>query len=140
MPPWGYAPSPSYSNGDVHGGLNPNTIFPHGVPQRSSPTGFSHDPRTPSPAFNAGLNTQYRYLPPVYSSTSPAPPLGRGALPFVPSLELQFNQTDTDMDEIITSGSVAVASCPGFSVQGETMDTAGDINDELDDAEEVGEE
>ncbi|KAE8786207.1 putative methionyl-tRNA synthetase [Hordeum vulgare] len=40
------------------------------------------------------------------------------------------------MDEIITSGSIATASHPEFDVQDETMDTAGDIDDELDDAEE----
>ncbi|KAE8766678.1 putative methionyl-tRNA synthetase [Hordeum vulgare] len=57
MPPWGYVPSPGYYDGDAHGGFNPNTTFPYGTPQRSSPTGFDHDPRTPSPAFSVGLNT-----------------------------------------------------------------------------------
>ncbi|KAI4966472.1 hypothetical protein ZWY2020_040835 [Hordeum vulgare] len=52
MPPWGYVPSPGYYDGDAHGGFNPNTTFPYGTPQRSSPTGFDHDPRTPSPAFS----------------------------------------------------------------------------------------
>ncbi|KAE8805944.1 putative methionyl-tRNA synthetase [Hordeum vulgare] len=44
------------------------------------------------------------------------------------------------MDEIITSDSVATASCPGFGVQDETMDTADDMDDELDDANEEEEE
>ncbi|KAE8774791.1 putative methionyl-tRNA synthetase [Hordeum vulgare] len=44
------------------------------------------------------------------------------------------------MDEIITSGSVAVASHPEFNAQDETMDTIGDIDDELDDAKEEREE
>ncbi|KAE8817500.1 putative methionyl-tRNA synthetase [Hordeum vulgare] len=138
MPPWGYAPSLGYSDGDAHGGFKPNTTFPHGTPQRSSPTGFSHDPRTPSPAFNAGLNTQYNYSPLAYSSALPVAPLRRGALSFVPSSVLQFNHTDADMDKIITSGSVVAASCPRFGVQDETMDTANNIDDELDDAEEEG--
>ncbi|KAE8779644.1 putative methionyl-tRNA synthetase [Hordeum vulgare] len=138
MPPWGNATSPGYSDGDGHVSFNPNTTFLHGAPQRSSPTGFSHDSRAPFPAFNAGLSTQYNYSPPAYSSASPAPPLHRGALPFMPGSALQFNHTDSDMDEIITSGSVAAASCSGFGVQDETMDTTGDIDDELDDAEEEG--
>ncbi|KAE8781712.1 Malonyl-coenzymeanthocyanin 3-O-glucoside-6''-O-malonyltransferase [Hordeum vulgare] len=57
MSPWGYAPSRGYSDGDAHGGYNPNTTFLHGMMHLSSPTGFSHDQRTPSPAFNASLNT-----------------------------------------------------------------------------------
>ncbi|KAE8793260.1 putative methionyl-tRNA synthetase [Hordeum vulgare] len=44
------------------------------------------------------------------------------------------------MDEIITSSSVVVVSYPWFGVQDETMDTAGDIDDELNDAVEEGEE
>ncbi|KAE8819061.1 putative methionyl-tRNA synthetase [Hordeum vulgare] len=137
MSHWGYVPSPCYSDGDAHGGLNHNTTFPHGAPQRSSPTGFGHDPRTPSPAFSAGLNTQYSYSPPAYSSAaSPASSLCRGVLQFAPASSLQFNYADTDMDEIITSGSVAATSQPKFGVQDETMDTTGDMNDEIDDAEE----
>ncbi|KAE8799962.1 putative methionyl-tRNA synthetase [Hordeum vulgare] len=104
---------------------------------RSSATDFSHDPRTPSHAFNTGLNTQYSYSPSVYSSTaSPALSLHRGVLPFVPTSSLQFNYVDVDMDEIIMNGSVASASHPEFGGQDETMDTNGDIDDELDDAEE----
>ncbi|KAE8774792.1 putative methionyl-tRNA synthetase [Hordeum vulgare] len=86
---WGYVHSPGYSDGDAHGGFNTNTTFPHGVPQRSSLTGFDHDPRTPSLAFSAGLNTQYSYSQPAYSSAaSPAPYLRRGVLPFAPTLSL----------------------------------------------------
>ncbi|KAE8803023.1 putative methionyl-tRNA synthetase [Hordeum vulgare] len=44
------------------------------------------------------------------------------------------------MDEIITSGSIAGASFPGFGVQDEIMESAGDIDDEIDDVEEEGEE
>ncbi|KAE8774458.1 D-2-hydroxyglutarate dehydrogenase, mitochondrial [Hordeum vulgare] len=129
MSPWGYAHSPGYSDGDVHGGFNPNTTFSHGAPQCSSPTGFGHDPRTPSPAFSAGPNTQYNYSPLAYSSVaSPAPSMCRGILPFAPTSSLQFNYADAaDMDEIITSGSVATASHPEFGAQDETMDTIGDI-------------
>ncbi|KAE8790513.1 putative methionyl-tRNA synthetase [Hordeum vulgare] len=57
MPPSGYVPLPGYSDGDAHGGFNPNTTFPHGAPQCSSLTGFGHDSHTPSSAFNVGLNT-----------------------------------------------------------------------------------
>ncbi|KAE8767595.1 putative methionyl-tRNA synthetase [Hordeum vulgare] len=117
MPPWGYVPSRGYSDGDAHGGFNTNTTFPHGAPQRSSPTGFGHDPRNPSPAFSAGLNTRYNYSPLVYSSeASPAPPLRRGVLPFTPTSSVQFNYTDADMDEIIKSGSITAASHSEFSV------------------------
>ncbi|KAE8771385.1 putative methionyl-tRNA synthetase [Hordeum vulgare] len=44
LPPSGYTPSPPYSDGDAHGGFNTNTTFPHGAPQCSFVTGFSHDP------------------------------------------------------------------------------------------------
>ncbi|KAE8805089.1 putative methionyl-tRNA synthetase [Hordeum vulgare] len=97
-------------------------------PPASATTGALHLP----PAFNTDLNTQYNYSPPTYSSAYPAPPLHRGALPFLPSSALQFNHTHGDMDEIITSGSNAVASYPGFGVQDETMDTACDNNNKLD--------
>ncbi|KAE8816308.1 putative methionyl-tRNA synthetase [Hordeum vulgare] len=137
MPPSGYVSLPGYSDGYAHGSFNSNTTFLHGAPQRSSPTGCNHDPRTCSPAFNVGLNTQYSYSPPAYSSAaSPAPSLSRGVLPFAPTSVPQFNHTDIDMDEIITSGSITIASYPGFGVQEETMDTVDDIDDELDDAEE----
>ena len=43
---------------------------------------------------------------------------------------------DADMEEIIMSGSVAAASYPGFHAQEDTMDTTGDMDDELDDAKE----
>ncbi|KAE8787590.1 putative methionyl-tRNA synthetase [Hordeum vulgare] len=56
--PSGYTPSPGYSDGNVHGCFNPNITFSHGAPQRSSPSDINPDPRTPSPAFNAGFNTQ----------------------------------------------------------------------------------
>ena len=46
-PPWGYAPSPSYSDGDTHGRFNPNITFPHGAPPRASPSGLNPDQRTP---------------------------------------------------------------------------------------------
>ncbi|KAE8779091.1 putative methionyl-tRNA synthetase [Hordeum vulgare] len=138
MSPWGYMYSRGYSDSDVHGGFNPNTTFPHGTPQRSFPTGFGHDPRTPSPAFSVNLNTEYSYSPSTYSSAaSRAPSLRRGILPFAPSSSLQFNYANAaDMDEIIMSGSVAAASHPEFGAQDETMDTTGDIDDELDDVEE----
>ncbi|KAE8820667.1 putative methionyl-tRNA synthetase [Hordeum vulgare] len=57
MLPWGYVPLHAYSDSDAHGGFNLNITFMHGAPQCSSPSGFNHDPRTPSPAFNADLNT-----------------------------------------------------------------------------------
>ncbi|KAE8768441.1 putative methionyl-tRNA synthetase [Hordeum vulgare] len=85
MPPSGYVPLSGYFDVDAHGDFNPNTTFPHGAPQRSSFTDFGHDPRTFSPAFNAGLNTHYSYSPLAYSSaSSPAPSLRRGVLSFVP--------------------------------------------------------
>lgn len=87
----------------------------------------------------SGLNTQYNYSPPAYSG-SPAPPLRRAALPFAHGSAPQFSNTDTNMDEIITSGSVPAASCPGFHAQDETMDTAIDMDDVLDDAKEEAEE
>ncbi|KAE8812391.1 putative methionyl-tRNA synthetase [Hordeum vulgare] len=118
--------------------FNPNTTFPHGTPQRSSPISFIHNPRTPSTVFNAGLNTQYSYSPLAYSSASPTPPLHHGALPFVPGSALQFSHTNADMDESMKSGSFAATSYLGFGVQDETRDTAGDIDDELHDAEEEG--
>ncbi|KAE8812527.1 hypothetical protein D1007_10451 [Hordeum vulgare] len=87
MPSSGYVPSPRYAND-----FNPNITFPHGVPQRSSPVGFGHDLRIPSPAFSAGLNTQYSYSPPAYSSAaSHASSLCRGVLPFALTSSLQFN-------------------------------------------------
>ncbi|KAE8819447.1 putative methionyl-tRNA synthetase [Hordeum vulgare] len=141
MSPWGYAHSPGYSNDDAHSGFNPNTTFSHGAPQRSSPTGFGHDSRTPSPAFSVGLNTQYNYSPLAYSSAaSPAPSMRRGVLPFTPTSSLQFNYVAAaDMNEIITSGTVAAASHPKFGAQDETMDTTSDIDDDLDDAKDGGE-
>ncbi|KAE8767397.1 putative methionyl-tRNA synthetase [Hordeum vulgare] len=99
-------------------------------------TSIRHDPRTPSPAFNAGLNTQYIYLPPTYSSAASPTPSLRCVLPLAPTSSLHFNNADADMDEIITSGSVAVASHLKFGVQEETMVTTGDIDDDLDDTEE----
>ncbi|KAE8805237.1 putative cysteine-rich receptor-like protein kinase 20 [Hordeum vulgare] len=47
-----------------------------------------------------------------------------------------FNYTDANIDEIITSGSVAAASHLEFGGQDETMDTTDDIDDNLDDAKE----
>jgi hypothetical protein len=53
----------------------------------------------------------------------------------------QFSSTDADMDEIITKGSVAAASCPEFHMQYETLDTVVDMEDvEHDDAKEEVEE
>ncbi|KAE8814059.1 putative methionyl-tRNA synthetase [Hordeum vulgare] len=115
----------------------PNTTFPHGAPHRSSPTGLNHDPRTPSLAFNVGLNTQYNYSPSAYSSAaSPPSALPRGALSFVPGSAPQFAHIDADMDGVITSGFAAAASYPRFGVQDETMNTADGIDEELDDTEE----
>ncbi|KAE8813034.1 putative methionyl-tRNA synthetase [Hordeum vulgare] len=131
----GYVPSPGYSEGDAHGGFNPNTTFSHAAPQHSSPTGFGHDPRTPSLAFSAGLNTQYGYSP-LGSEASPASSLRRRVLPFAPTSSLKFNYADAEMGEIIASGSVAAVLYPEFGVQDETMDTSGEMDDELDDAEE----
>ncbi|KAE8820884.1 putative methionyl-tRNA synthetase [Hordeum vulgare] len=70
MSPWGYVPSPSYSDGDAYGGFNLNTTFPHGAPQRSFSTSFGYDSRTPAFAFSAGLNTQYSYSMSAYSSAA----------------------------------------------------------------------
>ncbi|KAE8818648.1 putative methionyl-tRNA synthetase [Hordeum vulgare] len=135
MPPKGYVPSRGYYDGDAQGGFNPNTTFPHGAQECSSPIGFSHDPRTPSPTFSVGLNTQYNYLSSVYSSAaSPAPSLHRVVLPLAPTPSLQFNYADADMHEIMTSGFVVAASHPEFGVHDETMDTTSDIDDELNDA------
>ncbi|KAE8784932.1 putative methionyl-tRNA synthetase [Hordeum vulgare] len=138
MSPSGYAHSHGYSDDDAHGGFNPNTTFPHGTPQRSSLTGFGPDPRTPTPAFSVGLNTQYSYSPPAYSlAASPPLSMRRGVLPFAPTSSLQFNYADAaNMDEIITSGSIAAGSHLEFGTQDDTMDTIDDIDDELDDAEE----
>ncbi|KAE8808580.1 D-2-hydroxyglutarate dehydrogenase, mitochondrial [Hordeum vulgare] len=74
----------------------------------------------------------------AYSSTaSHVPSLRRGILPFAPTLSLELSYADAaGMDEIITSGSVATASHPEFDTQDETMDTTGNIDDELDDIEE----
>lgn len=61
----------------------------------------------------------------------------RGALPFAHGSAPQFSSTDADMDEIITNGSVAPASCLGFRTQDKTLDTAIDMEDvKHDDAEE----
>ncbi|KAE8812878.1 putative methionyl-tRNA synthetase [Hordeum vulgare] len=67
--------------------------------------------------FSVGLNIQYNYLSPAYSSAaSPASSRHHGVFSFTPTLSLQFNYADADMDEIITSGSVVVASHPEFDV------------------------
>ncbi|KAE8816667.1 hypothetical protein D1007_05679 [Hordeum vulgare] len=109
MPPWGYVPSPGYSKGDAHGNFNPNTTFPHGAPQRSFPTVSAMTRALPHPAFSTtstpGTTTRRRRTP----AASPAPSRRRGVLLFASTLSLQFNYTDADMDEIITSGSVAAA-------------------------------
>ncbi|KAE8801324.1 hypothetical protein D1007_23019 [Hordeum vulgare] len=82
--------------------------------------------------------TVVHYSPSAYSSAaSPALSLRRGVLPFAPTSSLQFNYADAaDMDEIITSGSVATVSHPEFDAQDETMDTTDEIGDEIDNAEE----
>ncbi|KAE8816608.1 putative methionyl-tRNA synthetase [Hordeum vulgare] len=137
MPPSGVRALALLLRCDTHGGFNPNTTFPHGTPQRSFHTDFGHDSRTPSPALSTGFNTQYSYSSSTYSSgASPAPYLCRGILPFAPTSSLQFNYNDADMDEFITSGSVVAASHPEFGMLDETMDSTGDIDDELDDVEE----
>ncbi|KAE8795908.1 putative methionyl-tRNA synthetase [Hordeum vulgare] len=70
--------------------------------------------------------------------TRQQPRLRRGVLPFAPTSSLQFNYADAvDMDEIITSGSVAAALHPEFGAQDKTMDTTGDIDGKLDDTEEA---
>jgi hypothetical protein len=133
-PQWGYTPSPGYSDGDAHGGFNPNITFPHGAPPRASPstpTSALPPPHSP-PASTPSTATRRRRT---------QPRLRRGALPFAHDSEPQFSNTDAtdaDMDEIITSGSVAAVSCPGFHAQDDTMDA--DMDDELDDAEEEGKE
>ncbi|KAE8799945.1 hypothetical protein D1007_24565 [Hordeum vulgare] len=137
MLPSGYVPLPIYSDSNTHSGFNPNTTIPHCVPQLSSLTGFSHDPRTPSPAFSTGLNTQYSYSLSAYSSAaSPAPSLRRGVLPFVPTLSLQL----TTRMPTWTRSSQATPSPPAshseFGMRDETMDTTDNIDNELDDAEE----
>ncbi|KAE8796288.1 putative methionyl-tRNA synthetase [Hordeum vulgare] len=117
MLPWGYAHSPGYSNGDAHGGFNPNTTFPHGVPQHSSPTSFGHDPRIPSSAFSTGLNIQYSYSAPTYSSAT-SPRHGR------------------DHHERLRRCRVAAASHPEFGAQDETIETISNIDDQLDNDDE----
>nr|XP_040252105.1 mucin-1-like [Aegilops tauschii subsp. strangulata] len=70
-PLWGYAASRDYADGDAHGGSNSNITFPLGTPPRASPSGFNHNPRIPSPAFAAGLSTQYNYSPTPTLTLSP---------------------------------------------------------------------
>ncbi|KAE8769679.1 putative methionyl-tRNA synthetase [Hordeum vulgare] len=53
---------------------------------------------------------------------------------------LEFNHNDADMDKIIMIGSVAATLYPEFGLQDKTVATTDDIDDEIDDAEEVGEE
>ncbi|KAE8812764.1 hypothetical protein D1007_10092 [Hordeum vulgare] len=72
MPPWGYMSSPGYSDGDAHGGFNPNTAF------RSFPTGFGHNPHTPSPSFSVGIITWCSYSPPATRYTMPRRRMGGG--------------------------------------------------------------
>ena len=80
---WGYSSSPDYADDDALDGFNPNNTFLHCSAPRAPSVFISPDSRTPF-AFTAGLNTQYGYSP-TYSS-SPAPTLHRGPLPFAPSL------------------------------------------------------
>nr|XP_045088732.1 uncharacterized protein LOC123497030 [Aegilops tauschii subsp. strangulata] len=115
--PWG-SPSPGYADGDAHGGFNPNVTFPHGHPAQ----------RTPSPAFTGVQYPPYNYSPPAYAS-SPTPPLRRGALPF--SHLGDTDETEADMDDIITAGSAAAAASPGFATQDETVDLSGGMDGEL---------
>ncbi len=114
--PWG-SPSPSYADGDAHGGFNPNVTFPHGHPAQ----------RTPSPAFTSVQYPPYNYSPPAYAS-SPTPPLRRCALPF--SHLGDTDETETDMDDIIAEGSAATAASPGFTAD-EAVDLSGGMDGEL---------
>ncbi|XBH66423.1 hypothetical protein VPH35_094931 [Triticum aestivum] len=115
--PWG-SPSPSYADGDAHGGFNPNVTFPHGHPAQ----------RMPSPAFAGVQYPPYNYLPPAYVS-SPTPHLRRCALPFL--LLGNTDETEGDMDDIITAGSAAAAASPGFNTPDETVDLSGGMDGEL---------
>ena len=109
--PWGSS-SLGYADGDAHGGFNPNVTFPHGHPAQ----------RTPSPTFAGVQYPPYNYSPPAYAST-PTPHLRRGPLPF--SHLGDADDTGADMDDIIATGSAAVASSPGFATQDEVVDLSG---------------
>ena len=95
-PRWSVSPhrysSPGFADADPHGGFNPNVTFPH-----------------PPPAM---------YASPGYSTS----PSLRRALPFAPQQDprLLFGgmHADSFMEEIITTGSMATAACPGFLSQG----------------------
>nr|XP_020174565.1 uncharacterized protein LOC109760142 [Aegilops tauschii subsp. strangulata] len=115
--PWG-SPSPSYADGDAHGGFNPNVTFPHGHPAQ----------RTPSPAFAGVQYPPYNYSPPAYAS-SPTPHLRRCVLPF--SHLGDTDETEGDMDDIIAAGSAAAAASPGFDTLDETVDLSGGMDGEL---------
>ncbi|KAE8805386.1 Malonyl-coenzymeanthocyanin 3-O-glucoside-6''-O-malonyltransferase [Hordeum vulgare] len=95
-PSSGYAPAPGYSDGDVHDCFNPNITFPHGAPQRSSPSGFNPGPRTPSPVFNAGLNTRH-----IDADMDEIITSGFVAATSFPGFGVQDEATDTavDMDD-----------------------------------------
>ncbi|KAE8778310.1 hypothetical protein D1007_48823 [Hordeum vulgare] len=114
MPPWGgtrpHLATPTATRMAVSTPTLPSRMAHRNV---SPPSASATTRALPPPVFNADLNTQYSYSSQAYLSASPAPPLHRGALPFVPGSALEFNHTDADIDEIITSGSVAAASCPG---------------------------
>ncbi|KAE8788714.1 methionyl-trna synthetase [Hordeum vulgare] len=113
-PLWQYAPSPEYVDVDGFGGFNANITF--SMAWHDPLPLFIPDLCTPSPAFTTGLSTQYSY-----------------------SLLICIN---ADMNEIITNGSIVAASCPGFRMQNETMDTVVDMEDDehADAKEEVEEE
>ncbi|CAM0874586.1 unnamed protein product [Alopecurus aequalis] len=108
-PLWPYSSSPDYADGDVLGGFNPNTTF-----QARGPPSFPVDQRA-SPAFAIDLNSPYRNSP-TYSSS---PNLRCGALPFGPgsSSTPQFSATDAEINDMITTGSVATAASEGFYVE-----------------------
>jgi hypothetical protein len=80
--------SPGYADADPHGGFNPNHTFPHHPPM-----------------MYVGS--------PGYASS----PSLRRALPFAAQSLLGGMPQDL-MDEIITTGSMASAACPGFLSQG----------------------
>ncbi|KAE8802863.1 D-2-hydroxyglutarate dehydrogenase, mitochondrial [Hordeum vulgare] len=90
----------------------------------------------PSAVFTTGLNINHNYSSPTHS-VSPTTTLHRGILPFVHGSAPQFNNINSNMDKIITNGSVIAASSLGFRMQDEALETAIDMEDvERDDAKE----
>lgn len=129
--PWSCAPSPGYVDGDAHGGFNPNITFPHGHPAQ----------RMPSSTFAGVQYPSYTYSPSAYAP-SPTPPLRHGGLFSQGSSSHLGNldATEANMDDIITTGSATAAASPGFNAQEDTMDINDDMDDKLDYGEEEPEE